>query len=114
MTRLIRMQESRKTNRSDSLALLAASALLGGCSGGGERGSVAPALPDPQSRGAELVVEYCSECHAPPQPSAHTAATWPAVAERMQHRRATKGFPPVPGPELGEIIDYLQRHARGA
>lgn len=93
-------------------ALLALTAVLGGCSAESQQNAPRDALPEPDSRGAKLVMEYCSGCHAPPQPGAHSAPAWPAVVERMQHRRAGKGFPPVPAPEVGEILDYLQRHAR--
>lgn len=45
---------------------------------------VAPGdLPDPQSRGAQLVIQYCTQCHSLPSPTMHSATDWPSVARRM-------------------------------
>jgi cytochrome c5 len=44
---------------------------------------VADSLPDRQSRGAQLVVAYCSQCHAVPSPAMHAAQDWPGIARRM-------------------------------
>lgn len=40
-------------------------------------------LPEPRSRGAQLVAAYCGQCHALPTPLAHSATDWPGVARRM-------------------------------
>ena len=40
-------------------------------------------LPSPDSRGAQLVLQYCTACHALPSPRAHSATDWPRVVRRM-------------------------------
>lgn len=63
--------------RSDELLLAAAKVAL-------PPPGLAPGdLPDPISRDALLVVKYCTQCHALPTPSAHSATDWPSVARRM-------------------------------
>lgn len=79
-------------------------------------------LPDPDSDGARLYVFYCTQCHVLPNPSMHTAAEWPQVADRMfyrmyrMYRRGMMGMMmmgvafPSPG-DRREIVDYLEAHA---
>ncbi len=71
-------------------------------------------LPEPQSDGAQLLRHYCSQCHAVPAPTRHTATAWPKVFHRMEgHMRAKVGTG-VERPSVTEgdkIIQYLQRHA---
>jgi len=43
-------------------------------------------LPDPKSRGAKLLLQYCTQCHELPSPGLHTADDWPVVVARMQQR----------------------------
>jgi hypothetical protein len=68
-------------------------------------------LPDPSSRDAQLVITYCSQCHALPTPAAHSATDWPSVARRMWLRMDF--LPPslgvkVPTPaERGTMLSYL-------
>ena len=40
-------------------------------------------LPEPDSQGAKLVAEYCTQCHELPTPGAHSATDWPRVLRRM-------------------------------
>jgi cytochrome c5 len=41
-------------------------------------------LPDPQSKGAELVAKYCGQgCHGIPAPASHAQSDWPVVLRRM-------------------------------
>jgi mono/diheme cytochrome c family protein len=40
-------------------------------------------LPEPNARGAQLLATYCSQCHALPTPTAHSATDWPGVTRRM-------------------------------
>ena len=74
-------------------------------------------VPEPQSAGAKLVKQYCTQCHGLPSPAQHTADAWPAVVARMQgHMRETSnsGTMPIriPSPStIKEVIDYLQKHA---
>ena len=46
-------------------------------------------LPEPGSQGAKLTVRYCAQCHDLPSPAMHSAAEWPAVANRMFQRMST-------------------------
>lgn len=48
-------------------------------------------LPQPASRGAELVVQYCVQCHNLPNPAMHDAAKWPKVVDRMVVRMQGRG-----------------------
>lgn len=40
-------------------------------------------LPDPDSPGARLVAEYCSQCHGIPTPGRHSAEDWIPTLRRM-------------------------------
>ena len=68
-------------------------------------------LPGQQSKEAQLFRHFCGGCHAPPVPSVHTARDWPEVVARMHQLMATQGKPLPDQAQLGEIMDYLQRHA---
>lgn len=64
-------------SRSDRLLLAAATIGL-------PPAGVAPGdLPEPTSRGGQLVVKFCAQCHALPTPTQHSATDWPSVARRM-------------------------------
>jgi cytochrome c2 len=83
-------------------------------------------LPQPDSRGAQLVVRYCVQCHNLPNPAMHEAKRWASVAERMVVRMRGKGnlgvlmkdlMAGVEAPtaeEQGALLAYLQRHAQKA
>lgn len=43
-------------------------------------------LPAPESRGARLLADYCSQCHGIPSPRRHSAEDWEASARRMFRR----------------------------
>jgi cytochrome c2 len=76
-------------------------------------------LPDPESEGASLLVQYCSECHNLPSPSMHSVGEWPVVAERMFYRMSRMsgtgmGMMIIEEPSPGEqqiIVAYLQNHS---
>lgn len=87
--------------------------------------TVTPAqLPDPQSRGAQLVARYCVQCHHRPNPPMHTAARWRTIVERMVWRMRGQGnlgvvmkdlMAGVRAPseeEAGTLTAYLERHAQ--
>ena len=40
-------------------------------------------LPDPDSQGARLAVEFCSQCHGTPSPKHHSASDWAPTLRRM-------------------------------
>jgi hypothetical protein len=81
-------------------------------------------LPEPDSRGAKLVIGYCVQCHNLPNPAMHHAEKWPAVVHRMVVRMEGKGNMGVLMAEMmagvkaplaedkDAIIDYLERYAQ--
>jgi cytochrome c5 len=81
-------------------------------------------LPEPDSRGARLVVGYCVQCHNLPNPAMHDAARWPGVVRRMVPRMEGKGnlgklmadmMAGVRSPSEAEervIVAYLRKHAQ--
>ncbi len=81
-------------------------------------------LPEPRSRGAHLVLEYCVQCHNLPNPAMHERAKWPAVFERMVVRMRGRGnmgelmqdmMAGVSAPSVDEadaLLGYLQKHAQ--
>lgn len=72
-------------------------------------------LPEPASRGAQLVVKYCAQCHSLPTPTAHSATDWPSVARRMWLRMEwlpdSLGVLVPINAERYEILQYLTRDA---
>ncbi len=74
-------------------------------------------LPDPQSIGAQLLAQYCTQCHELPGPGMHTADEWPSVVDRMNRRMRMMGgmMHDIKAPtdnELLTLVAYLQRHAQ--
>jgi len=81
-------------------------------------------LPEPNSKGARLVVAYCVQCHYLPNPAMHTAARWPPLVERMVWRMEGKGnlgalmeemMADVKAPsehEQATLVRYLQKYAQ--
>jgi hypothetical protein len=57
-------------------------------------------LPQPDSRGAALVVQYCVQCHNLPNPAMHEAAKWPKVVDRMVLRMRGRG-------NMGELMKEM-------
>jgi len=81
-------------------------------------------LPEPRSRGAQLTLRYCVQCHNLPNPAMHHAAKWPGIVERMVKRMEGRGNlgelmadmmagvkAPAPG-ETAALVAYLQKHAQ--
>ena len=79
-------------------------------------------LPDPQSAGARLLAQYCTQCHDLPGPGMHTAEQWASVLDRMNQRmrmmsgRGMMGMmQDIKAPsdtELQTLVRYLQQHAQ--
>ena len=81
-------------------------------------------LPEPDTRGAALVVEYCVQCHNLPNPAMHHAKKWPGIVERMVVRMRGKGnlgtlmkemMAGVKAPtdeEQAVLVTYLQRYSQ--
>ena len=79
----------------------------------------AAALPDGGSMGAQLLVQYCAQCHAVPPPTEFTAAEWRLTVRYMQdmiqYGAASTANVRIPdGPQLDLIASYLESHAEGA
>lgn len=72
-------------------------------------------LPDPQSRGAQLLIQYCAQCHSLPAPSAHSATDWPSVARRMWLRMDflpdSLGIHVPSAADRFELLNYLVTNA---
>jgi cytochrome c2 len=81
-------------------------------------------LPEPNSRGAALLVEYCVQCHNLPNPAMHQAAKWPGIVERMVARMEGRGnmgtlmkdmMAGVQAPgraDAATLVAYLQRNGQ--
>ncbi len=80
--------------------------------------NAAGSLPEADSKAAQLVSKYCSQCHAPPSPSIHTGKEWSEVTSRMrahigdQTQTAGTGVKVPSAAELDAISAYLGQHAR--
>ena len=84
----------------------------------------ARALPEPGSRGAQLTVRYCVQCHNLPNPAMHHAPKWPGIVERMVLRMQGRGnlgelmadmMAGVKAPSAAEtaaLVAYLQKHGQ--
>lgn len=72
------------------------------------------ALPDSSSAGARLVSAYCTQCHAAPQPTLHTATEWADVTQRMHFhmQNGWQGIRTPAGVDMKAIVAYMQKHAR--
>jgi len=100
---------SHGLNRQDELLLAAANIAL-------PPPDVKPAdLPEPNSKGAQLMGQYCAQCHNLPAPAMHSATDWPGIARRMWLRM--EWLPPTLGvkvPTMAErfaMLDYLTANA---
>ena len=81
-------------------------------------------LPQAKSRGAQLTLRYCVQCHNLPNPAMHHAAKWPSIVERMVKRMEGRGNMGalmadmmaginVPSEEeIRTVVGYLRRHAQ--
>lgn len=69
-------------------------------------------LPSPQSQGAILFKEICSQCHALPDPNLHTVEEWPKVVERMRNNMQFMGKRVITDQEKQDIVGYLSAYAR--
>ncbi|TCV78223.1 hypothetical protein [Sulfurirhabdus autotrophica] len=86
--------------------------------GGAMPRGVDPAqLPEPQSSGARLVNQYCTQCHGIPTPALHSAPGWAPVVGRMNARmqwmKQNSGMAiAAPTPEeLQVVLGYMQANA---
>jgi cytochrome c5 len=72
-------------------------------------------LPEPDGRGARLLVRYCWQCHNLPSPAMHSAAEWPGIADRMFYRiDRMSGMMGIESPSQDDraaILEYLKTNA---
>lgn len=81
-------------------------------------------LPEAESRGAQLLLRYCVQCHHLPSPTMHHAERWSKIVDRMVLRMMGRGnmgalmkdmMASVAAPgeeETHDLLDYLQRNAQ--
>lgn len=95
--------------------LIAALVVLAGCSHKTSNETVVSgaSYPDPESPGAVVFKNRCSECHVPPPPASRKARDWPQIVGRMQNHRIMNNFAPLTGDEMRQVLDYLQKHSAG-
>jgi hypothetical protein len=62
-------------------------------------------LPQPSSRGADLMVQYCVQCHNLPNPAMHEADKWPKIVDRMVLRMQGRG-------NMGELMRDMMAGVR--
>ena len=93
--------------------LLLLSMLLMGCTGNEEVGRTSQNhYPQASSPGEKLLRQFCSECHAPPQPDTHRAVEWPNIVLRMQQHRISRALVPMTDDQRGLLVAYLQKNAK--
>lgn len=77
-------------------------------------------LPEPDSRGAKLLIRYCAQCHDLPSPFMHGGEEWPVIAGRMFARMSMMSgvqgmsMMDIENPSAEEketIVSYLKNHA---
>lgn len=66
-------------------------------------------LPNPKTTGAQAFSKNCSQCHALPSPSTHTAQEWPAVIDRMKAYMSAQNASEFDKDELEELTEYLTK-----
>jgi hypothetical protein len=81
-------------------------------------------LPERESRGAKVLLDYCVQCHNLPNPAMHNAEKWPAIVERMVLRMQGKGnmgalmtemmagVKAPAAPEVNALLAYLRKHGQ--
>ena len=89
-------------------------------------GFEADMLPEPASRGAQLTLRYCVQCHNLANPAMHEARKWRSIVERMVLRMQGRGNMgrlmadmmagvEAPAPEDTKLLAaYLRKHAQKA
>ncbi len=61
---------------------------------------------------ARLFRERCTQCHALPHPSEHTASEWPKVVERMRENMEKFKRVPLTDSEAQQIVAFLSARRR--
>ncbi|HKJ83252.1 MAG TPA: hypothetical protein VJ961_04440 [Mariprofundaceae bacterium] len=89
--------------------MLLCCALIAGC-GSGSRTDDTQASASAST--ADILVQHCSACHAPPSPKLHSKDEWPRVVARMERHRLDGRLPALSTQEQDEVVAYLQAHAK--
>jgi len=69
-------------------------------------------VPAPDTIGAALFQQTCSQCHALPYPKQHTASEWKVVVERMRQNMKSMGRREITDQEVKVITAYLEQVAQ--
>jgi len=75
------------------------------------RKGAALTYPDANSADFQVFARQCSQCHAPPQPTAHIRVEWPNVIARMQLHLVQRSMAPMPEADIAVLRRYLENHA---
>ena len=68
-------------------------------------------LPDPESRGAQVLAGRCGGCHRVYAPESMTFEMWKAQLVNMRVLFAKRGIPWLSSDDEHALLDYLQAHA---
>ena len=68
-------------------------------------------LPDPESRGAQVLAGRCGGCHRVYGPGSMTFEMWKAQLVNMRVLFAKRGIPWLSSDDEHALLDYLQAHA---
>ena len=68
-------------------------------------------LPDPESRGAQVLAGRCGGCHRVYTPGSMTFEMWKAQLVNMRVLFAKRGIPWLSSDDERALLDYLQAHA---
>ncbi|TKS59307.1 MAG: hypothetical protein EWM72_02319 [Nitrospira sp.] len=69
-------------------------------------------VPAPDTVGAALFQQTCSQCHALPDPKQHTAVEWSVVVNRMRQNIKSMGRREIIDQEAKDITAYLELTSR--
>lgn len=98
--------------KNNKLVVLLVGLLVGACSSSQLSPAEHKPLPDSDSKGAAVYLEYCSNCHAAPTPTVHLKDEWSNVVYRMNIRRVKRALGEIPEADKSILLEYLQEHAR--
>jgi hypothetical protein len=68
-------------------------------------------LPEPESRGAQILARCGLTCHGAHQPGSMTVAMWDQQLWRMQNLYRQRGIPWLTPDDDRTLREYLARHA---
>lgn len=94
--------------------ILMFSVFLFACGSSSQVSTTAPikALPEPDSMGAKLLKQYCTNCHGAPQPGVHKKNEWRNVVYRMNVRRLKRALGTIPDNEVDILVNYMEKHSQ--